>query len=129
MKQLLLSTILLFSVLSAYSQSNQGFNLPPGSVLNKKAEINKDFSAKLQLLQSGNFDITKANQSEFLFQYSSSEIELMKTESPESYNYYKIADDYYNNLSPKVKAVFSVDDIWNIYMFNQKLKAQLADIK
>ena len=53
----------------------------------------------------------------------------MKTESPESYVYYIKADEYYKKLSPKVKAVFSVDDLWNIYMFNQKLKVQLADIK
>ena len=120
-------TFLLF--FKGFSQNNQEFNLPPGSVINKKAETNKDFSAKLNLVMSGNFENSKAVEGNFLNQYTASEIEAMMTESPESYSYYKKADEFYKKLSPRVKAVFTVDDLWNIYMFNQKLKSQLAEIK
>ena len=108
------------------AQENQSFNLPPGSVFHPKTFQEIDYSYKLNQLGSNGAENTEAD---FLKEFSKDDLRDMELNSPESHRYYITARDYYNSLSGKVKATFTIDELWYIYKFDQKLKNTLQNIK
>lgn len=108
------------------SPSYNQFNLPPGEVLNPKIITNIDYSYKLNQLAA--FSAKNTRNFEFPAQYSTADIEEMKSLTPEKYQYFKRAVDYFNSLPERVKANFTDNELWYIYKFDQKLKNALAAI-
>jgi hypothetical protein len=53
----------------------------------------------------------------------------MKEINSESYNYYLKAANYFQNISEKVKALYSAEELWYIYQFDATLTETLKTIK
>jgi hypothetical protein len=121
--------ITLFAIIisfCSFSQSNSDYNLPPGAVLKPKAKI-EDLSYKLGDLQ--NTVSQNYVEQNFLKDFSSEDLVSMQIEAPEMYSYYMTANDFYINLSPRVKSIFTVNELWDIYYFDANLKQQISLIK
>ena len=118
--------ILLASVLvQAQKAVDNNYNLPPGVVLQKKGVEKKDLSYKL------NLENYSANQlaDNFLRKFTKEELMQMENNKDEDYFYYKKANDYFMSLSDKVRKIYTYDELWSIYMFDQDLKQKLTNIK
>jgi hypothetical protein len=136
MKYLYFFTTLVFLFLCDHSiaQDNsrsgsnrlEEFNLPPGAVLHKKTKI-YDLSYKLK----GGTSDKHYVQSDLKILKNISEEELIATKdkNPKYYQYYITGRDFINSLSQKVKSLYTNDELWYIYVFDQKLKQQLTTIK
>lgn len=107
------------------SINNSNYNLPPGVVLNMKGIEEKDFSFKLNSLDYEKNELAV----NFLRKFSSEEINQMETEKGKDYYYYKVANEYFLSLSEKIRKIYSYDELWHIYMFDQNLKNKLTTIK
>jgi hypothetical protein len=111
----------------AVSYSNtQDFNLPPGSVLKMKPKFT-DYSYKLNELKGK--AVQKKEPVDFLRDFTKAELKDMELNDKKAYNYYSTANAYFQNLSEKVLSGFSFEELWYIYIFDQKLKNKLASIK
>lgn len=118
--------ILLTSVLAqAQKAVDNNYNLPPGVVLQKKGVEKKDLSYKL------NLENYSANQlaDNFLRKFTKEELMQMENNKDEDYFYYKKANEYFLSLSNKVRKIYTYDELWFIYMFDQDLKQKLTNIK
>ncbi|KGO90065.1 hypothetical protein [Flavobacterium suncheonense] len=134
MKHLYFLLALLFtsfsSVVFAQTQdlnSDSGkFNLPPGYRMPLKMKV-YDLSHKL----TGKLSEEKYTSEDlkFLKRISDEELEKYKDQAPDYYNYYKKGTDFINSLSSKVKSIYSKEELWYIYAFDQKLKNKLTTIK
>lgn len=99
------------------------FNLPPGAVFHPKAFQEIDYSYKLS--QDGINSVEK----DFMYEFTDQEIIELKTVYKEDYKYFKAALEYFDCLSDKVMQIYTVDELWYIYKFDQKLKEKLKTIK
>lgn len=118
--------ICLFSI-TVFGQSNSNieqFNLPPKTVFQEKSFQKIDYSEKLF---SNAFNKDKA--SNFLKKFTKEEWEYLEKLKDEEYYYYYHANQYFNSLSDKVKFIYTVDELWYIYMFDKKLTEKLLSIK
>lgn len=113
----------------SFGQTNQknikNYNLPPGVVLHMKGIEEKDLSFKLNTVGYEKNDLAD----NFLRKFSSEEINQMETEKSKDYYYYKTANEYFLSLSEKIRKIYSYDELWYIYMFDQNLKNKLTSIK
>lgn len=133
MKKLLTTAVFtilcMFFCCHSYGQKNQkninNYNLPPGVVLNMKGIEEKDFSFKLNSIDYEKNELAV----NFLRKFSSEEINQMDIEKGKDYYYYKVANEYFLSLSEKVRKIYSYDELWYIYMFDQNLKNKLSTIK
>lgn len=112
---------------STDSKSTNNYNLPPGVVFTKKFITTLDLSYKLngtpkkqdyidsELRVSKNFTIDQ--------------LESIKDIDPVNYEYYKTANVFFNNLSLKIKNLYTINELWYIYVFDQQLKNKLLTIK
>ncbi|MBC5836280.1 hypothetical protein G6N05_15345 [Flavobacterium sp. F372] len=137
MKNLLIITV--FTILcvlycgTSYGQKNGGsinnsmknYNLPPGVVLQMKGIEEKDLSFKLNSVDYEKNELVV----NFLRKFSSEEIKQMEIEKGKDYYYYKVANEYFLSLSEKIRKIYSYDELWYIYMFDQNLKNRLTTIK
>lgn len=118
--------ILLTSVLAqAQKAVDNNYNLPPGVVLQKKGVEKKDLSYKLNL---ENYS-TNQLADNFLRKFTKEELMQMENNKDEDYFYYKKANEYFLSLSNKVRKIYTYDELWFIYMFDQDLKQKLTNIK
>lgn len=128
MKKILSLMLILLAFMSSFSQNSDvgKYNLPPGFVLNPKRII-FDLSFKIDktkpYINYSNTDL------KVLKNLSSEEIELYKESLGDYYEYYKEGTTYINSLSSSVKNIYTIDEIWYIYIFDQKLKNELLTIK
>lgn len=111
---------------SSTQDGGKVFNIPPGSVVMRKVNTDLDYSYKLADIPSNEPHV---QPEDFLKHLQKDELAEMEATAPESYRYYMDAKQFYTSLSNKVKATFSVDELWHIYMFDQKLKTTLENIK
>ncbi|MCE3279506.1 MAG: Protein of unknown function precursor [Bacteroidetes bacterium] len=118
--------MLTFSCSTSVFSQEKTVNLPPGAVINIKSYVSIDYSYKLVEIPSS--EPLNYIQGDFLKEISK-DLADMKVNAPESYKYYTIAQAYYNGLSNKVKTTFTIDELWYIYYYDQKLKNQLQDIR
>lgn len=118
------------SSLAIFSQNNttdlKKINLPPGSVLSPKFEF-VDYSYKLNYLTSNN-SATKENKN-FLKEFSEADLTEIKDNTPEKYQYYLKAQDFYNDLANNVKSLYTIEELWYIYMYDVELTNKLRAIK
>ncbi|PHS03100.1 MAG: hypothetical protein COA88_16045 [Kordia sp.] len=106
------------------SQQIEKFNLPPGAKLMGKNYEYVDYSYKLNTTYSN--ELVSKN---YLFKFTVEEFNILKNKNKEAYLYYQNANNYFIRLSDKVKKAFTVNELWYIYMYDQKLKKHLTLIK
>jgi hypothetical protein len=112
---------LMLFFLMAFSYS-QDYNLPPGTVLTGDVKI-IDYSFKLENIEK---HTNIAYKTDYLHEFSPAELLEMKNQSPQSYNYYTSAVKYFESLSETVKKLYTIDELWHIYKFDQALKEKLS---
>lgn len=126
MKKLLIIFGLLMLTNAVFGQEKK-YNLPPNQILNPKAKTNLNYSYKLSEIAIANVDNYK--EANFLYEISEEEMNIFKSKDLNTYNYYLEANNFYNKLSKKVKVVYSVDELWDIYIFDEELTKKLTEIK
>lgn len=117
--------LLSFQLVQAQKATANNFNLPPGVVLSKKGIELNDLSYKLN---DDNFMNNEVSNN-FLRKFTESELKDMENSKGEDYYYYKSANEYFNSLSEKVRKIYTYDELWYIFMFDQNLKQKLTTIK
>ena len=125
MKNLFLIFLVSLFTLSSFAQieiDESKFNLPPGVVFHAKSFENIDYSDKLSIAKP-QYSIKK----NFMSKFSAEELDYMQSKLPEDYRYYSEALSYFNKLSKSVRRIFSEDDLWYVYMFDNKLKQELLN--
>ena len=117
---------LLFSLVTFSQDSLTKFNLPPGCVLKQKTQL-FDLSYKLEgKAPSHNFselDLLVVKD------IPSNELDSFKNIDPEYYNYYMKGISFFDSLSNKVKQMYTINELWYIYVFDQELKNKLLTVK
>lgn len=123
---LFLITFLCFNFINAQDSNISKYNLPPGCVLKQKVNF-FDLSHKLE----GTSSSQNYTQSDLLIMKDIplNEIENYKNIDIEYYNYYKNGISFFEGLSNKVKNIYTMDELWYIYVFDQNLKNKLSTIK
>lgn len=116
--------ILLFQSLFAQNLEQTDFNLPPGVVFHEKTFKKIDYSYKLDN------DLKNSNEAtNFLKKFNEEEKDKIFKGNDDYSSYYKNALEYFNSLSKNVKLIYNEEELWYIYMFDQKLKNKLQKIK
>jgi len=125
MKKLFTFFTMLFILISsiAFSQQAKEFNLPPRAKFMPKLYQEIDYSYKLNDL-SLNEAVTK----NFLNKFTETDLDKLKMKDNATYNYYKVAQNYFISLSDTVKKKFTVEELWHVYIYDQKLKNKLKII-
>jgi len=139
MKKLLITTV--FTILcvlfccDSYGQkaeksSNNSFssyNIPPGVVFSKKFVTTLDLSYKL----NGGVNKQHYNDSELRVgkNLTNEQLESLKEIDKVNYEYYTIANTYFDSLSKRIKEMYTKNELWYIYVFDQNLKNKLLTIK
>ncbi|PHS04432.1 MAG: hypothetical protein COA88_13535 [Kordia sp.] len=122
--QVSLFTMLFILISSiAFSQQAKEFNLPPKAKFMPKLYQEIDYSYKLNDL-SLNEAVTK----NFLNRFTETDLDKLKKKDNITYNYYKAAQNYFRSLSDTVKKKFTVEELWHVYIYDQKLKNKLKTI-
>jgi hypothetical protein len=124
MKKLTL-IVALFALNSLFSQEK--YNLPPGSVVQKKSLRFNDISSKINDVPNYS-QIADVNQ-ELFKDLSIEKLDEMKELNSNSYDYYSKAAIYFQGLSDKVKALYNAEELWYIYQFDASLTETLKTIK
>lgn len=101
----------------------QNFNLPPGYKLHPKKSI-INFSYKIDNSPVNIF----YTESDLLFlkKITEEELESQKDTMPEYYNYVKTGERFINNLSPRVRSIYTTSELWYIYAFDRQLSDRLV---
>jgi hypothetical protein len=102
-------------------------NLPPGASLPLKFEF-IDYSYKLSEINSTS-NTTIKEYSDFLQDFTEADLLEMKQLDQLKYNYYMKANEFYKNLSIKVKSLFTHNELWFVYMHDVDLTNKLSQIK
>ena len=125
MKRFLLLFFVVFSIITYSQENNSKFNLPPGYRLQPKKKI-VDLSYKLNSTIN---DIQyESSELRFLKQLTENELESLRENLPDYYNYLQKAKSYINSLTPKVKSLYTEEELWYIYAFDPELKNKLTTI-
>jgi hypothetical protein len=127
---LLILFVALSNIVLAQSNNNEqtanNYNIPPGAVLKNKLQIT-DYSYKLSSLSIANpVQLTKVKFTSF---FEGLNLEEIKSTDKVLFEYYETAENYYSSLSDRVKASFTLEELWHIYFFDARLKEQLSTIK
>lgn len=111
----------------ATDNSLSNYNLPPSVVFSKKIITTLDLSYKL----NGSPNKQDYNDSELRVgkKISKEQLESLKEIDVVNYKYYTTANAYFDSLSKKIKEMYTVNELWYIYVFDQNLKNKLLTIK
>lgn len=124
---LFLSFLFSISLVGQNSAAAKKYNIPPGSVLKPKSDQIIDYSYKLNELP--NEEPKNPTYCDFLKDWTSEDLDIIKDKEPETFSYYMKAQAYYKSLSNKVKVTFTYDELWYIYKYDDQLKNRLTTIK
>lgn len=120
----------LLSSLSIFSQNNlsetKKVNLPPGGLMPLKFDF-IDYSYKLDNISSNTVKLQE--EKNFLQEFTDADLLEMKTNSFNKYQYYMKANDFYNNLSNTIKNLYTIQELWYIYSFDETLTNKLISVK
>lgn len=107
--------------------SSSNFNLPPGVVFAKKFITTLDLSYRL----NGTINLHSYDDAELRVgkKLSKEQLETLKEIDSINFEYYTKANLYFESLSKKIKDLFTVNELWYIYVFDQNLKNKLLTIK
>ncbi len=125
MKKPIAYLILLFTLISSltFSQQLKDFNLPPKAKFAPKLYQEIDYSHKLNKLS-----LNEPVEKNYLNRFSEADLNNLKIKDKATYTYYKTAQNYFISLSDTVKKKFTVEELWHIYIYDQKLKNKLKTI-
>lgn len=109
------------------SSNFQNYNIPPGIVFPMKFDTTLDLSYKL----NGTINLKTYKDSELRVGkvLSPEQLESLKEIDIENYQYYTTANLYFEKLSLKVTNLYTKNELWYIYIFDQNLKNNLLTIK
>lgn len=109
------------------NNSSSVYSLPPNVVLSKKFITTLDLSYKL----NGEANIQSYKDSEIRVGkiLSKEQLESLKEIDVVNYKYYTTANTYFDSLSKKIKDIYTINELWYIYVFDQNLKNKLLTIK
>ncbi len=128
MKKVAIAVAILILSSNLMAQENKKKqNLPITEMSQIEKGANIDYSKKLIDLNS--VTPINANEVNFLKEYTEADLQEIKTIDINKYDFIQNADSYFHSLSPKVIGLYSIEELWNIYVYDQKLKKQLAEIK
>ena len=115
--------IFVFSLIAQFSSAqNADYNLPPGyGLIPNKAIFDLSYKLDGKVLDK---EIPQT-ELEFLKEIDDSELHLT---SPEYQQYIQEGKTFINSLSEKVKSMYTNNELWYIYAFDQKLKNRLVNI-
>ncbi|MEZ4854392.1 hypothetical protein [Flavobacterium sp.] len=118
---------LLFTSVNLIAQNSKEYNLPPGYKIHPKKEI-IDLSYKID---ENNKNEVFYSQDDLLFLKNLSDVELenLKSELPDYYNYIQSGKAFINSLSQKVKNIYTTNELWYIYAFDKKLATTISVLK
>lgn len=132
MKKAFFSVLMLLFFSNIYSQvkssqelKNAGYNTPPGLVFGK-IDPNFSYADKLNFVPNevpADYHEPKMMGDKSLEQFLSDQ-----NLSQENRTYYQEAKIYFDALSPKVKTLFTPEELWHIYYFDAVLKEKLKTI-
>jgi hypothetical protein len=139
MKKLLFTTVFtilcFISCANSYAQNfeNSGnnspsnYNIPPGVVFMKKFNTTLDLSYKL----NGTPNLQSYEDSDLRVgkKLSNEQLDSLKDIDPVNYEYYTKANIYFNSLSKKIIEMYTHNELWYVYVFDQNLKNKLLIIK
>lgn len=139
MKKLLITTVFtilcMFCCANSYGQntdsignmSSNNYNIPPGVVFSQKFVTTLDLSYKLNGTENAQkYDDLNLRVGKKL---SIEQLESLKDIDAVNYRYYTSANSYFSSLSKKIKEMYTVNELWYIYVFDQNLKNKLLTIK
>ncbi len=139
MKKLLIMTVSAFLWLlfctACYGQNleikertlAQNYNIPPGVVFSMKFDTTLDLSYKLHgTAKSISYNDSELRVGKIL---TSEQLDSLKGIDIVNYEYYTSANLYFDKLSEKVKKLYTKNELWYIYVFDQNLKNNLLTIK
>jgi hypothetical protein len=126
----LFAMTIFFSGFFAQTKSSQalrdlGYNTPPGVVFGK---IDPSFSYADKLNYVSSQVPADYQEPKFMGTMTLEEYLNDQTISQENRAYYQQAKVYFDSLSPKIKTLFSVEELWHIYYFDAVLKENLKSI-
>jgi hypothetical protein len=123
---LIIIVFLSFNFIKAQEPIDSKFNLPPGCVLKQKFKF-FDLSYKLE----GKHTVHNFSESDLLVikNIPENELDEFKSIDPEYYNYYMKGISFFDSLSNKVKEIYTINELWYIYVFDQELKSKLLTVK
>lgn len=135
MKKLLIVTVftVLCILFSAYTygqnteSASYNYNLPPGFVFSKKFITTLDLSYKLNGISNSQTYLD--NDLRIGKNFSNDQLKSLKEIDQVNYKYYTTANIYFESLSKKIKEMYTVNELWYIYVFDQNLKNKLLTIK
>lgn len=136
MKNLLITTVFttmcFFVCFNFYGQttesnSRNNFNLPPGVVFAKKFITTLDLSYKLN--GTPNTNDYKDSELKICKDISADQLQSIKDIDQVNYIYYTTANVYFESISEKIKKLYTKNELWYIYVFDQNLKNKLLTIK
>lgn len=109
------------------NNSSSGYNLPPNVVFSKKFITTLDLSYKL----NGSPNKQEYSDSEIRVGkiLSKDQLESLKEIDMINYKYYTTANTFFDSLSKKIKDMYTINELWYIYVFDQNLKNKLLTIK
>lgn len=117
-----LSLLILLVTVFANGQ-NTDYNLPPGyRLIPGKTIMDLSFRLDREKLEKE----ISPNELKFLKEIDDSELHLT---SPEYQQYIQDGRAFINSLSDKIKSIYTVDELWYIYAFDQKLKEKIVRIR
>lgn len=121
--------VLAFLPLS-FAQKNAGssydFNTPPDGFIMNKAYLGTNYYSKLQKLND-TLSIT-GQKATFLRPFTPEDWIYLQQHQPESYNYYTAAKNWYENLPQRMLTLFTTEELWYIYFYDQQLKYKLETL-
>lgn len=123
---LIFIAFLSFNFVKAQDSISSKYNLPPGCVLKQKMKF-FDLSYKLD----GSTSSHNFSESDLLVvkNIPTNELDEFKKIDPEYYSYYMKGISFFDSLSNKVKQIYTLNELWYIYVFDQDLKSKLLTIK
>lgn len=100
------------------------FNLPPGYSIPPKKDTKLDYSVGISKMPA----VAPADfvPGDFLMAFGLPTIREKMAASPEFNAYCRQAENFYNQLSNRVRSTYSMEELWYIYMYDPKLAQQLT---
>ena len=105
----------------ATDNSLSNYNLPSGVVFSKKFITTLNGPPNKQDYNDYELRVGK--------KISKEQLESLKEIDVVNYKYYTTANAYFDSLSKKIKEMYTVNELWYIYVFDQNLKNKLLTIK
>lgn len=109
------------------NNSISNYNIPPGVVFPKKFITTLDLSYKI----NGTINLQSYNDAELRVgkKLTKEQLESLKQIDSLNFEYYTKANIYFDSLSKRIKDLYTINELWYIYVFDQNLKNKLLTIK